>query len=194
MFQKEKFLVLIFSDKIYIFALFFIFPYILPSNFALALALFFALVFRAKKRARARAKFEGKIYGKMKKRAKKRAKPETTRMPLYSHASILTCHTIHGTINPNKLFQTTSFHSYASTIYIKNLCSNCRYFHLIILFLSNYARDLFLNGQRLFGRVYTFLDVFLEDDKLAKPHIFFVHHIYFHILVSAGRLFPPQKY
>ena len=84
MFQKEKFLVLIFSDKIYIFALFFIFPYILPSNFALALALFFALVFRAKKRARARAKFEGKIYGKMKKRAKKRAKPETTRMPIFA--------------------------------------------------------------------------------------------------------------
>ena len=80
--EREIFGSILFSDKIYIFALFFIFPYILPSNFALALALFFALVFRAKKRARARAKFEGKIYGEMKKRAKKRAKPETTRMPI----------------------------------------------------------------------------------------------------------------
>ena len=63
------------------FALFFISPCILPSNFALALGFCFALVCRAKQRARARAKFEGKIHGEMKKRAKKRAKPETTRMP-----------------------------------------------------------------------------------------------------------------
>ena len=52
------------------FALFFISPCILPSNFALALALCFALVCRAKQRARARAKFEGKIHGEMNQRAK----------------------------------------------------------------------------------------------------------------------------
>ena len=68
------------------FALFFISPYFLPSNFALALC--YSLVFRAKQRAGARAKFEGKIYGEMKKRAKKRAKPETTRMPYGSTVEI----------------------------------------------------------------------------------------------------------